>query len=257
MEINKIPIPHHYQRVETVMLCNCKANMLMLNSKKANLCAAKKERIQLPISDDGYRISEFLSHPFGIQAMLNTKTLENFEPIDANTYRCFLPKVQLLNFEAAPVLDLRVTPTEEDCTVEMLSCKFQGSEIMERQNEYFSAFMMNRLTWSTNESKPFLEADMKLNVTLEIYTAPFTLLPASAVEGPGNLMMQALVDRLIKLLLKQLMQDYYEWENQQIVDDEFLDSLLGLKPSVFLVERENLPPKLFNGFLYSYYRKLT
>ncbi|XP_050223417.1 uncharacterized protein LOC126673349 [Mercurialis annua] len=190
--------------------------MQVHNSKKANLFAAKRERLQLPSSDDGYRISEFLSHPYGIEAMLNTKTMDYFEPIDAKTYRCFLPKVQLLNFEAAPVLDLRVTPTQEDCTVEMLSCKLQGSEIMERQNEYFSALMMNRVTWNTTDSEPFLEADMKLKATLEIYTAPFTLLPISAVEGPGNLMMQALVDRLIKLLLQQLLQDYYKWENQQL-----------------------------------------
>lgn len=101
----------------------CKTNMSERKTKKANLRAAKRERILLPICDDGYRISEFLSHPFGIQAMLNTKTLQSFESLDANTYRCYLPKLQLLNFEAAPVMDLRVTPTEEDCTVEMLSCK--------------------------------------------------------------------------------------------------------------------------------------
>ncbi|KAJ9146279.1 hypothetical protein P3X46_028564 [Hevea brasiliensis] len=201
------------KRIERVGVC--KANMSVQNSKKANLTAAKRERILLPICDDGYRISEFLSHPFGIQAMLNTKTLQSFESIDANTYRCFLPKLQLLNFEAAPVLDLRVIPTEEDCTVEMLSCKFEGSEIMERQNDHFSAFMVNRVTWNTTDSEPFLEADMKLNLTLEIYTEPFTLLPTYAVEGPGNLMMQALVDRLVTLLLQQLLQEYDKWENQQ------------------------------------------
>lgn len=109
------------RRIERVGAC--KTNMSERKTKKANLRAAKRERILLPICDDGYRISEFLSHPFGIQAMLNTKTLQSFESLDANTYRCYLPKLQLLNFEAAPVMDLRVTPTEEDCTVEMLSCK--------------------------------------------------------------------------------------------------------------------------------------
>ncbi|WCJ44378.1 hypothetical protein M5689_025048 [Euphorbia peplus] len=190
--------------------------ILVVKAKKANLSAAKKERIPLPVTDEGYRFREFLSHPFGIRAMLNTNALQNLESLDdANTYRCFLRKLQLLNFEAAPVLELRVTPTEVDCIVEMLSCKFQGSEILERQNEYFSAFMMNRVTWNTSDSEPFLEADMKLNVTLEIYTAPFNLLPESAVEGPGNLMIRALVDRLITLFLQQLLQDYDEWTKLQ------------------------------------------
>jgi hypothetical protein len=43
--------------------------------------------------------------------------------------RCSLPKVKLLNFEAAPVLDLRVTQTNENCTVEMLSCKVSVSPL--------------------------------------------------------------------------------------------------------------------------------
>lgn len=193
----------------------CKSRLLVVNSKKANLSAAKKERIRLPITDEGYRFGEFLSHPFGIRAMLNSDALRSFEPLDSNTYRCCLQKLRLLNFEAAPVLELRVNTTEEDCTVEMLSCKFQGSEILEQQNEYFSAFMMNRVTWDTTDPEPFLEADMKLNVTLEIYTKPFDLLPESAVEGPGNLMMQALVDRLIKLFLNQLLQDYDKWATEQ------------------------------------------
>ncbi|WVZ08448.1 hypothetical protein V8G54_021794 [Vigna mungo] len=63
------------------------------NSKRANLLAAKKERIRLPTYSDDfggkkYHISEFLSHPSGIAAVLNTKALESFQSLDANTYSC-------------------------------------------------------------------------------------------------------------------------------------------------------------------------
>lgn len=37
--------------------------------------------------------------------------------------RCTLPQLNLLNFEVSPVIDLRVTPTTEDCMVELLCCK--------------------------------------------------------------------------------------------------------------------------------------
>jgi len=62
------------------------------NSKKANLFAAKKERIRLPTYSDDlggkkYHISEFLSHPSGIEAVLNTKAMQSFQSLDANTYR--------------------------------------------------------------------------------------------------------------------------------------------------------------------------
>nr|XP_027123952.1 uncharacterized protein LOC113740598 [Coffea arabica] len=128
---------------------------------------------------------------------------------------CILPQIQLLNFEVAPVLDLLVRSTEEDCIVELLSCKFEGSELLERQNDRFSASMRNHITWETVDSKSFLDVDVKLNISLEIYTYPFILLPESTVEGPGNLMMQALVDRLVPLHVQQLLQDYDKWVRRQ------------------------------------------
>ncbi|XP_061364336.1 uncharacterized protein LOC133307793 isoform X2 [Gastrolobium bilobum] len=194
------------------------------NAKRANLFAAKKERVKLPKYDDDdddlggkkYHISEFLSHPSGIAAVLNTSALQSFQSLDANTYRCALPKLRFLNFEAAPLLDLRVTSTNEDCLVEMISCKFEGSEIVEQQNNHFSAFMVNHMTWGGADAESFLEADVKLNLTLEIYTSPFTMMPISAVERPGNLMMQALVDKLVPLLLQQMLQDYDDWVQKQL-----------------------------------------
>ncbi|RDX77693.1 hypothetical protein CR513_42140, partial [Mucuna pruriens] len=229
-----------YQGVSVMKKMDLKVKAVtFLNSKtrKANLFAAKKERIRLPTYNDlggeKYHISEFLSHPSGIAAVLNTKALHSFQSLDANTYRCELPKLQFLNFEAAPLLDLRVTSTDEDCLVEMLSCKFEGSEVVEEQNNHFSvvlrivtvmfvnnfdgfaAFMINHMTWGGAGAESFLEVDVKLNLTLEIYTRPFTMMPTSAVEGPGNIMMQALVDKLVPLLLQQMLQDYDQWVQKQ------------------------------------------
>ncbi|XP_022861066.1 uncharacterized protein LOC111381513 isoform X1 [Olea europaea var. sylvestris] len=203
----------------------CKAKLSESNAKKANLSARKKERIRVPnYGDDGtggkniHHISEFLGHPCGIESILNTRALQSYQSLDSNVYstcRCTLPQLQLLSFEVAPVLDLRVTPSTEDCVVEMLSCKFEGSEVVERQNERFSASMRNCITWETIGSEPFLNVDVKLDLVLEIYTQPFIFLPISSVEVPGNIVMQALVDRLVPLLIQQLLQDYEEWVRKQ------------------------------------------
>lgn len=63
-------------------------------AKKANLFATKRERVKLPTYDDvlvggnkKYHISEFLSQSSGIAAVLNTKSLQSFQSLDANTYR--------------------------------------------------------------------------------------------------------------------------------------------------------------------------
>lgn len=70
------------------------------NVKKANLFATKKERVNLPTYDDvvgskKYHISEFLSQPSGIAAVLNTKALQSFQSLDANTYRSIISSILL------------------------------------------------------------------------------------------------------------------------------------------------------------------
>ncbi|GFP86216.1 hypothetical protein PHJA_000765400 [Phtheirospermum japonicum] len=57
------------------------------------------------------------------------------------------------------------------------------------------AFTRNHIKWESFGSEQFLNVDVKLNLVLEIYTRPFTLLPVSAVEGPGKKVMQTLLDR--------------------------------------------------------------
>jgi len=49
---------------------------------------------------------------------------------------------------------------------------------------------------------------MSLWRTLEVYTKPFSMLPLSAVEKPGNLLMQG-------LLGEQLLREYHSWVQQQ------------------------------------------
>ncbi|KAG8375295.1 hypothetical protein BUALT_Bualt10G0085500 [Buddleja alternifolia] len=191
-----------------------RAELSESNVKRANLTARKKERIKLP-NNYGDGISDFFNHPSAVDAILNTRALHSYQSLGSNLYRCILPQIQLLSFKVAPVLDLQVMPSNEDCIVELLSCRFEGSEVVERQNEHFSASMRNHIKWETIDDEQFLDVDVKLNLVLEIYTQPFTLLPISAVEGPGNIMMQALVDQLVPLLVQQLLQDYEEWIRQQ------------------------------------------
>ncbi|KAG2239933.1 hypothetical protein Bca52824_091292 [Brassica carinata] len=193
--------------------------MVISSSKKANLSASRKQRIQLQSNrEKELTFSEFLKHPSGMEAVINAKALQSYQLVDDDddsTYRCTLPTIQLMSFEVSPVLVLKVIPTQEDCTVELLSCKLEGSELLESQSERFSAIMTNCMTWNMEDPEPFLEVDVSLKVTLEISTRPFTMLPVSAVEAPGNLVMQTLVDTLVPLLLQQLLKDYDEWIQKQ------------------------------------------
>lgn len=89
------------KKVEVIRVLAKAANLgAESNAKKANLSAAKKERIKLPSFDsNNVHIREFLSHQSGTEAMLNTRALQSFEPLSTDTYRsvllhkfCFLCK---------------------------------------------------------------------------------------------------------------------------------------------------------------------
>lgn len=187
--------------------------------KQARILATRREAISFPIATDKNRLSDFFRDTAGVEALLNTRALHSYHPLSASSssstcfmYRCTLYKIQFFNFEVTPVLDLCVTPTDHDCTVELLSCKFHGSDVIEQQNELFSASMRNYITWRENGSgETLLDFDVNLELALELHTRPFSLLPLSAVEKPGNLVMQGVLDRLVPLLIQQLLQDYNSW----------------------------------------------
>uniref|UniRef100_A0A1D1Z6W1 Release factor glutamine methyltransferase n=1 Tax=Anthurium amnicola TaxID=1678845 RepID=A0A1D1Z6W1_9ARAE len=65
--------------------------------KVANISAKHRERITLPGYADGdgrsFPISEFLTHPSGVESILNTRALQRFEPLEPNTYRVQLKPV--------------------------------------------------------------------------------------------------------------------------------------------------------------------
>lgn len=95
----------------------------------------------------------------------------------------------------------------------MLQCRFLGSEAVERQSERFSATFRNHIDWrkdgDTGETEEdfvngsnggngtrldlgngaaerLLRNHIKLDLALEVFTPPFTMLPLAAVERPGS-----------------------------------------------------------------------
>ena len=101
------------------------------SGRRARLSARRRESIRLlDVLPGQGGIGEFLRHPAGVESLLNTRALQSFAPVEpesesgpAGAFRCTLHPMGFLGFQVAPVLDLRVTPTGDDCTVEMLSCR--------------------------------------------------------------------------------------------------------------------------------------
>ncbi|CAN1234355.1 hypothetical protein LINPERPRIM_LOCUS4193 [Linum perenne] len=202
-------------RTQTITMAYKQSAASESYTKKAHLSAVRKKRLMLPTtnnhSDHYHMMSEFLSLPEGVQSALNVKSADSFQVLDDSTYRLVLPKVRLFSFDARPVMDLRVTTTADEFTVEMLSFKFQGAEALESENDHLKGLMESRIIWSES----YLELKMQLDITMELVKLPFSLLPPAAVEIPGNLIMEAVVDNLTKELLENVVEDYEMWMRKQ------------------------------------------
>ncbi|XP_024520635.1 uncharacterized protein LOC9635069 isoform X1 [Selaginella moellendorffii] len=187
--------------------------MRAADGKVRNAKLAAKRCLTVPFQDSS-RLNQFLSEPAGMQILINTNALQSYQKLDDTTYRCCLPKLDILKFEVAPIVDLSIDVKDDECLVKLLSCKFEGSELVEKQNQHFSASMINHLTWGLEKQ---LNVNVELNVSLEVYTLPFTLLPLQAVETPGSIVLQAMVDRLVPIFLDQLFDGYRKWCLQEVL----------------------------------------
>lgn len=192
-------------------------------AKVAHLHAEKEIHVPLPLFCDSsgcpQPLSTFLRLPVGRHSMLNAKALRKMEQLDSNLFRCYLPSIDLFSIQVVPVIDLCVSCNDHECVVELLSCKFEGSEAIQRQNKRFAATLQNRLLWTTRSTgERTLTSRVRLDVSLEVFTLPFTMLPISAVEVPGSKILQAMLERLVPLFIEQLTEDYRRWARGEVSD---------------------------------------
>ncbi|GAQ84547.1 hypothetical protein KFL_001940040 [Klebsormidium nitens] len=220
--------------------------------KIANLTASRTMAVPLPVHTDSEgrprKLSEFLKLPVGRESMLKGQSCKKRELIGDNTFRCYLRSIEAFKFSVAPVIDVRVTSTDDTCTVEMLQCRFLGSEAVERQSERFSATFKNHIDWresgeaeSEEESgkcrngededlagngaaEPLLRNDIQLDLALEVFTPPFTMLPIAAVERPGSAFLQALLDRVAPAFVSSLLADYEAWAKGELEETDTLST---------------------------------
>ncbi|KAD7479976.1 hypothetical protein E3N88_03112 [Mikania micrantha] len=119
------------------------------------------------------------------------------ERIDDNTFRCYVYKFKFLAFEVCPVLLVKVEEQPNGCSINLLSCKLEGSPIVVAQNDKFDASMVNRISCDrdlSNSSMQKLTSDTVIEVSIDI-PFPFQAIPVQTIESSGT----------------QLVKDYQAW----------------------------------------------
>ena len=126
--------------------------------------------------------------------------------------------------------------------MEMLSASLEGSELFVQQNEHLRARMSNEVLWGAAAAElereylaqrgngggeggggegavQYLYGVTELSIDLDIYTLPFTLLPESTVEVPGNALVSALIARMLPAFLSNVVRDWEVFAGRRRPED--------------------------------------
>lgn len=138
---------------------------------------------------------------------------QRIERIDDNTFRCYVYRLKFFSFEVCPVLVVRVEEEPYGCCIRLLSCKLEGSPLVEAQNDKFSASMVNKVSYDTallHSQMQQLTSDTIIEVTIEI---PFLFrgIPINAIESTGTEVLERLLRMMLPRFLGQLQKDYQAW----------------------------------------------
>ncbi|XP_044508185.1 uncharacterized protein LOC123227454 isoform X2 [Mangifera indica] len=138
---------------------------------------------------------------------------ERIERVDDNTFRCYVYRLKFFAFEVCPVLLVRVEEQPNGCSINLVSCKLEGSPIVEAQNDKFDASMVNRLSYDNKNSDSAVQqltSDAVIEVSIEIPFA-FRALPVQAIESTGTQVLEQLLKLMLPRFMAQLVKDYQAW----------------------------------------------
>ncbi|XP_017699097.1 uncharacterized protein LOC103710353 isoform X2 [Phoenix dactylifera] len=146
---------------------------------------------------------EYMSLPASQYSVLDA---ERIERVDDNTFRCYVYRIKFFAFEVCPVLVVRVDEEPNGCCIRLLSCKLEGSPLVEAQNEKFSASMVNRVSCNggmRNSGMQGITTDTTIEVSIEIPFA-FRAIPVEVIESTGTQVLEQLLRIMLPRFLRQV-----------------------------------------------------
>lgn len=153
-------------------------------------------------------LAEYMGLPASQYSVLDA---ERIERVDDSTFRCYVYRFRFFALEVCPVLLVRVDEEPNGCCIRLLSCKLEGSPLVEAQNDKFSASMANRVFCNnSSDGSQQLTSDATIEVTIDI-PFPFRAIPVEAIESSGRQVLEQLLRVMLPRFLKQLDKDYQAW----------------------------------------------
>ncbi|KAI4339270.1 hypothetical protein MLD38_024229 [Melastoma candidum] len=185
-----------------------KPSLRVSSAPKARFLARHKDSVT--VQQLQRPLSEYMSLPASQYSVLDA---ERIERVDEETFRCYVYRFKFFAFEVCPVLVVRVDVEDDGCSINLLSCKLEGSPIVVAQNEKFDASMTNRITYTSSQngtSPSRLTSDAVIEVNIEIPFA-FRAIPKEAIESTGTQILDQILKLMLPRFMSQLVKDYQAW----------------------------------------------
>ncbi|CAL4912570.1 unnamed protein product [Urochloa decumbens] len=178
------------------------------SSPKARFVARRSESVS--VQQLARPLAEYMSLPASQYSVLDA---ERIERVDDSTFRCYVYRFRFFALEVCPVLLVRVDEEPNGCCIRLLSCKLEGSPLVEAQNDKFSASMVNRVFCNSalqDSNLKQLTSDTTIEVAIDI-PFPFRAIPVNAIESSGRQVLEQLLRVMLPRFLNQLVKDYQAW----------------------------------------------
>lgn len=207
------PLPAAFRRSRAVVRASSSSSSSSAVSSsssapKARFVARRSESV--PVQQLARPLAEYMSLPASQYSVLDA---ERIERVDDSTFRCYVYRFRFFALEVCPVLLVRVDEEPDGCCIRLLSCKLEGSPLVEAQNDKFSASMANRVFCSSRSQDSTIQqltSDTTIEVAIDI-PFPFRAIPVEAIESSGRQVLEQLLRVMLPRFLKQLVKDYQAW----------------------------------------------
>lgn len=207
------PVPATaFRRSRAVVVCasssSSSSSSAVSSAPKARFVARRSESTS--VRQLARPLAEYMGLPASQYSVLDA---ERIERVDESTFRCYVYRFRFFALEVCPVLLVRVDEEPNGCCIRLLSCKLEGSPLVEAQNDKFSASMVNRVFCNNSSDDSTLQqltSDATIEVAIDI-PFPFQALPVEAIESSGRQVLEQLLRVMLPRFLKQLDKDYQAW----------------------------------------------
>lgn len=169
---------------------------------------ATKQAVQVVRELDSRSLAEYMALPASQYSVLDARKIER---VDDTTFRCYVGQLNFLGFSVEPVITVSVTVEPRGCTIRLLSCRLQGSRIVEDINSKFAAQMTNSVSWAPTEDPGTKQISSDTTIEVDVEVPGWFILPTPAVEAAGSGVMAATLKAMVPRFLAQLEKDYALW----------------------------------------------